>query len=437
MLNYFDLADTQVSLPDFVPLHLVTAARSLLADTNVMPRGELIGHYQFPSMDRVMHLRPGFGFGVAMFSSRIYNYESINTENLKGWYTADGTTWLYNDDLTQFTDSFWPTIDPYHLPGTTVDLVPRANSWGQSKISSQNWVGGSVLEGTYGAAGMAFAAIDSTSTLTGRKSWFLFDDEIVCLGAGISAGGTNTVHTTVENRRLNRSGSNGMIVDGVPMPTTLGWSSNFTALNWCAIAGAGGYFFPGRSRVQASRYARSGCWYDINTQPQPTAALTNLITRNYLTLVLNHGIAPANASYSYVLLPNKSSDQVGAYAAAPEVQIVENSTQAQAVRELQLGLLAVNFWDNSPRTVDFVSCSAPASVISREQSGELVVAVSDPTQTNTGSISLTLARSALGVSFADTNITVTRLAPTIHMSVNVNGRKGLSSTVKFRLVTEQ
>ena len=348
MLKYFDLADTQVSLPDFVPLHLVTAARSLLADTNVMPRGELIGHYQFPSMDRVMHLRPGFGFGVAMFSSRIYNYESINTENLKGWYTADGTTWLYNDDLTQFTDSFWPTIDPYHLPGTTVDLVPRANSWGQSKISSQNWVGGSVLEGTYGAAGMAFAAIDSTSTLTGRKSWFLFDDEIVCLGAGISAGGTNEVHTTVENRRLNSSGNNAMIVDGVPMPTTLGWSSNFTALNWCTIAGAGGYYFPGGSRVQASRYARSGCWYDINIQPQPTATLTNPITRNYLSLVLNHGVAPANATYSYVLLPNMTSSQVGAYAAAPEVQIVENSTQAQAVRELQLGLLAVNFWNDSP-----------------------------------------------------------------------------------------
>ena len=65
------------------------------------------------------------------------------------------------------------------------------------------------------------------------------------------------------------------------------------------------------------------------------------------------------------------------------------------------------------------------------------MAVSDPTQTNTGSISLDAGPLRLGSSFADTNITVTRLAPTIHMSVNVNGSKGLSSTVKFRLVTEQ
>jgi hyaluronate lyase len=128
-----------------------------------------------------------------------------------------------------------------------------------------------------------------------------------------------------------------------------------------------------------------------------------------------------------------NSSQVGAYAIAPEVQIVENSLQAQAVRELQLGLLAVNFWNDSPRTVDFVSCSAPASVISREQSGELVLAVSDPTQTNTGRLVLTLARSASKVAFADTNITVTSLTPTIQLSVNVDGKEGLSSTVKFRL----
>ena len=433
LLKYFDLADTQVSLPDFVPLHLVTAARALLADTNVVSRGELVGHYQFPSMDRVMHLRPGFGFGVAMFSSRVYNYESINTENLKGWYTADGTTWLYNDDLTQFTDNYWPTIDPYHLPGTTVDLVPRGNGWGQSKTSSQNWVGGSVLEGTYGAVGMAFSAIDSTSTLMARKSWFMFDNEIVCLGAGISAGGTNEVHTTVENRRLNDSGDNVVTANGAPMPATLGWNSNFTALTWCSIAGAGSYYFPGGSPVQVSRNARTGCWHDINIQPQPTASLTNPITRNYLSLVINHGVGPTNAAYAYVLLPNMKGRAAGAYAAGPEVQIVENSMQAQAVREKPLGLLAANFWNDSPTTVDFVTCGSRASIITRERSGEVVVAVSDPTQTNTGSITVTVARAASEISSIDTNITVLRLTPAIQLSVNVKGSRGLTSTARFRL----
>lgn len=83
-------------------------------------RGELLGSWVFAAMDRVVHRRPGWALGLAMHSSRVYNYESINTENLRGWHTTDGMTYLYNDDLTQFSDNFWPTVDPQRLPGTTV-----------------------------------------------------------------------------------------------------------------------------------------------------------------------------------------------------------------------------------------------------------------------------------------------------------------------------
>ena len=54
--------------------------------------------------------RPGFGFGISMCSSRIYNYESINGENLHGWFTGDGMTYLYNSDLNQFAGLRLPEI---------------------------------------------------------------------------------------------------------------------------------------------------------------------------------------------------------------------------------------------------------------------------------------------------------------------------------------
>ena len=42
-----------------------------------------------------------------------------------------------------------------------------------------------------------------------EKSYFMFDDEIVCLGAGIQNSGSDApVITTVENRKLNSGGSN-------------------------------------------------------------------------------------------------------------------------------------------------------------------------------------------------------------------------------------
>ena len=109
MLKEWILSDT---VRDFVvqrPLSSLTMARDLIDDAGVTRRGELIGHYSFPSMDRVVHLGKGFGFGLSMCSTRIANFESINDNNLHGWFTGDGMTMLYNADLTAFTDAYAPT----------------------------------------------------------------------------------------------------------------------------------------------------------------------------------------------------------------------------------------------------------------------------------------------------------------------------------------
>ena len=229
-------------------------AEALVADAGIAPRGELIGDYQFPSMDRVMHLRPGFGFSLSLFSTRIYNYECINSENWHGWFVSYGMNYLsVTNDLTQFTDSYWPTVDPYHLPGTTVALTPLANGVNQGKTSTQPWVGGAVLSNSLGAVGMSLA--DLNGSLVAKKSWFLFDREIVCLGAGISCSSATNVHTTVENRSLHSSSGNAFTVNGVTMPAALGWSSNLNNVSWCALDVSGGYYFPGGANLTAARTA--------------------------------------------------------------------------------------------------------------------------------------------------------------------------------------
>src|SRR5207248_41740 len=141
--------------------------------------------YQFTHMDRAVHLRPGWCFGLAMFSSRIANYESINGENLQGWYTSEGMTYLYNADLAHYADDFWSTVNPYRLPGTTVDTQIRAPASDQGRQSSNPWVGGASIQNLYGVSGMQLSA--TSSSLTARKSWFMFDNEIVCLGTGITS----------------------------------------------------------------------------------------------------------------------------------------------------------------------------------------------------------------------------------------------------------
>jgi hyaluronate lyase len=104
----------------------------------------------FPRMNRAFATKDGYGFSISMYSNRTRSYESINAENLRGWHTADGMTYLYNDDLGQFSKDYWPTVDSNRLPGTTVNSQTSVSS--RANLSS--YAGGAVLDGSYGAVGM-------------------------------------------------------------------------------------------------------------------------------------------------------------------------------------------------------------------------------------------------------------------------------------------
>ncbi|MGG1516148.1 polysaccharide lyase family 8 super-sandwich domain-containing protein [Paenibacillus oryzisoli] len=435
MVKYWINADTYSSFYESAAMNLIVLAKAIMADSSVISRGELVKHKNYNSMDRDVHLRPGFGFGISMSSSRIYNYESINSENVKGWYTGDGMTYLYNSDLGQFSDDFWPTVNPYRLPGTTVDTQTRSNSSGQSYVSSKNWVGGTEVIGTYGVQGMELDAYNST--LTGKKSWFMFDDEVVALGSGITSTDGRPIETIVENRKLNASGSNALTVNGTAKSTTVGWSETMSGVNWAHLAGsvAGsdiGYYFPGSATVKGLRESRTGAWSVIDRR---AGIPTTPITSKYLNLVLDHGTNPTNSTYAYVLLPGKTSAQVSDYASSPTVSILENSGDAQAVKETALNVTGVNFWNDAVKTSGGITSNKKASVMMSETSTDLDVSVVDPTQANAGTISIEINKSALGVVSADSGVTVTQLSPTIKFSVNVAGAKGKTFKVKFSFVT--
>ncbi len=387
------------------------------------------GQFHFAGMDRVVALRSGWGFGLSMSSSRIGNFENLfSSSNLKGWFTGDGMTYLYVGATdTQFIDTFWPTVDYYHLPGTTVEqgYVP------QPGVTDQNWVGGAQIAGTYGAAGMALHPAPSattSSTLNGKKSWFMLDNEIVCLGAGIACTTGNAVDTTVENRRLGAVPTSNLTVNGVSYPPTAGWSSSLSGSTWCALDGVGGYYFPSStSSLNAAFVARSGSW----TQIRPDDNDTTVYNDNYLKLWFNHGVAPANANYAYVLLPGMNASGTSTYAQKPDVAIVSNTPNIQAVKSVGLGVVSANFWATAGGTADWITVNKRASVVTLETFNGITVGVSDPTQSITTPITVTLNRAGTGIVAVDAGITVTQLTPNIIFTVNVNAARGKTFQASF------
>lgn len=403
-------------------------------------------HYSLNMMDKTVHEREGYALAISRSSSRISKYEFMNKENLKPWFQGDGMTYLYNDDLTQFSDDFWSTIDPYRMPGTTIDKRERADkeilpdidagSPLQDEVyyelGNSSWSGGTKL-GNYGVSGMQ---IDNKyDSLKANKSWFMFDDEIVALGSGITNPEEFSTETIVENRKLKKDGSNKFIVDGEEKVQALGDNDNVKNAEWAYlegnVEGTGiGYYFPNGADINLLRDNREGNWFNINAS---NSAADKTVTNNYLTMYIDHGANIENKGYSYILLPNKSSEEVEDYANNSNIEIVKNDEIAHGVKHTKLKMEGANFWIDGKNTSGSITSSGKASVMIKENDDNtLTISVSDPTFEGE-SLSIEIAKSATKLVKSDSQISNVSLNDKkIGFDVNTSGAMGAS----FELTVE-
>ncbi len=349
--------DRQYGVADLARLHKI-------ADGPVAATPEPVGHRLFPAMDRAVHRRPGWAAGLAMASDRITYYENGNGENPRGWHTGAGMLYWWGADFggDQYTDAFWPTVDPYRLPGTTVSTKRLADNegggWGEPKPTAR-WVGGTT-DGEFAAIGQDLRGL--SSTLTAQKSWFALADCVVCLGAGITSGDGVPAETVVDNRCLGEYGSPTLTVDGLAQPAGLGHRAAFRRAHWAHLAGHGGWVFPGSpggAALNALREARTGSWHDINA-----TSSREPFTRRYLTLWHDHGTDPTDARYAYLLMPGATTGAVARRAADRHwLTVLANDAGRQAIAVHSLGVVAANFW-RAGRAGPLES-SGPASVLVR------------------------------------------------------------------------
>ncbi|MGQ4387836.1 polysaccharide lyase 8 family protein [Streptomyces sp. SAS_270] len=395
-------------------LSLTSLARlkGVVDDTSVSVIAEPTGHRLFTNMARATHRRPGWAASISMADRRITYYETGNGENLHGWHTGAGMLYWWGDTFGngQYSDAFWPTVDPYRLPGTTTSRLPLADAaggdWGAS-LPDVNWVGGTT-DGRRAAIGQYVKGLQST--LLAKKSWFCLDDAIVCLGAGIKCTDGTAVESTVDNRNLGPTGNTSFQVDGVTKPLTYPWSQTLTGAGWAHIGGHGGYVFPGGAAVKALREARDGKWSDINKGGSST-----VLNRKYLTLYVDHGTNPADAAYAYLLMPGATAAQTQTRAATTNwLSVLANTDNQQGVAVPSLGFTGVNFWFGG--TVGALTASNPCCVMINENSdGTAMICVSDPMRKQTG-LTLTWNRAVSSVTSKPATVTSATTGSTLTLT---------------------
>lgn len=293
-------------------------------------------HTHYFRGDYSLHVRPQYNFDVRLASTRTKKCEYGNKENLKTYFMSDGCT-----NITQTGDEYFnifPVWNWCHIPGTTapqlekVPMDPKA--WGV--LGTSTYAGG-VSDSIYGATAYAYMDTNPEVNTGAKKSWYFFDNEVVCLGTGIQSTSTYPVHTTVNQCFLK----GGILVDkGDKEETLANGSHTLQAPQW-VLHDKIGYFFPQKEEVFLTAQTQSGRWYDINTSKSKKEEKMDVFT-----LGINHGVGPKDGSYAYIVVPGKTSAQeMKAYQKKNAIEILSNNPKIQAVRNTKLNVWMVTFFE--------------------------------------------------------------------------------------------
>ncbi|MBO5945960.1 MAG: hypothetical protein J6Q69_05075, partial [Clostridia bacterium] len=352
----------------------VTLFDKILKRDRVVPRYNY-AHAWFTG-DRAVQHRNEYAFAISLSSHRGLAFESICNVNGCGWHLGDGATHLYTTyDIHAFdNDNFYlKNVNlAQHFPGTTEDVRARLDrpiSCAENYYAPNDFAGSMQIGTEYVVAGMDFisyniqnrpekkygegySAPNFENDLVAKKSYFCFDKEMVCLGAGINSTMNSEVVTTIDHKRVVDPERDMQYVNGEKMENgrvELGPGYvNFDRHAGYVIMSEGAY---------ANRYVCD------------TAA-----GQTFFEVGISHGKNPENATYAYAVLPYSDNESLEKYASAPEVEILANNERVQCVRKPSLGITAYVFHEAAD--IGGIKAHGPAIVALSE--GRLQIC--DPTQ---------------------------------------------------------
>ena len=308
----------------------------------------LSGNRMFWRFDYMINRRANYFVSTRMASTRTVGAEAGNGDGEFNFYSGNGTNYLIINGK-EYDRNFFKKFNNRQFPGITAeqdnDKLPIPN-WGEFGNNGNAFAGG-VSDSTYGACAM----ILDRRGLQAHKSWFYFDDEYVCLGAGITqTGGKADVYTT-----LNQTNYDGKLQYAAAGKTeSLKEGKTLSSPDWMQY-GSAAYF----NLLATTEYKI-------------------MLDTALFSLNINHGTNPQNAAYAYVVKPGlTSAADADKYQKSLPVKIISNTTEIQAVEHSGLKLTEVLFYQ--PGTLklpngDAITVDTPCVLMWNSTTGKISVA---------------------------------------------------------------
>ncbi len=394
------------------------------------------GAHPFASMDKLIVAGPRYSAALSISSIRSAKFETrpvnldINKDilgavNGSGWFEGDGMLLLSNP-YYQITNIYWQYVNYGRLPGTTVDNRTRTSSDGGG-FTGMNSYAGFAAHGDFSVAAnlMRNNNNEYLSDLAAKKSWFIFDDEVVCLGAGISNTTLNpkataekpqAIESVVENIFYGDNNSIILSADDPQNPdNSFVPNSSFSLLNYNAL------FF--------SKYG--GIYVPTHKNDAFNARLNKTAGGNFIELWFDHGATPTNATYEYAVLPGASISEFFEYTEAVGYNVISNNDTLQAVVDISSGASGFTFWkattvaaNNSAYSGVIQGADFACTVLVKEDATSITVSIADFTHFATdnragGSITIDAARTVVS---ADTGLALNGNTITVDRTVAAAGQ---------------
>ena len=340
-----------------------------------------------------------FYMSAKIISSRTYGTESINGENKKGYNLPLGATNIMRTG-EEYKD-IYPVWDWTRIPGVTAELNGPTNL--TNGFKGTNNFGGGLSRGEDGI----IAYEHDYRSIKASKAYFFMNNQMICLGAGISGSKSNDIITSVDQSVVNGD----VKYNSGTTQTFTADSLTATSIKWIHHNNVG-YLFPnGTGQLTLLKKNQTGKWSDIGT------GTTSTQTKNVFSTYFRHSNTPSNRQYIYVVVPDVSITDMATIDTAHHYSFPRNESDIQAVRYDGLNkIYALVFYDAGSINMGdgvIISSNQKALVFVKEYSTNYRVSVADPVYTQ-GTITIKINKqlSGSGASYADGETTINFGMPT-------------------------
>ncbi|MDQ8005283.1 MAG: polysaccharide lyase family 8 super-sandwich domain-containing protein [Pedobacter sp.] len=357
------------------------------------------GNSYFWKSDIMTHHGPDYYLSAKVISTRTNGTEMLNGENLKGYNLPLGATNIMATG--EEYKNIFPVWDWTRVPGTTAVMNPSAAVLPWYHFGNNEFAGG-ISDGKAGA----IAYEHSYNGVQAKKAYFFVDDIMLCLGAGINAIRTQQVVTSVNQCYLlgDIVAGGAENVGGIKISDSLK-AIKGNNLQWVYHGGVG-YLFPNGGNITVKNAVQTGSWRSINT-----TGSEEIINKPIFSLWLNHGTAPKNDSYCYMVSPGKSLESFKQKIAANQFKVIKNDKDLQVVKYQQWYFIIM--YKPSVIEIENLKITSDAKVVMmiEEKNNGYQLSVSDPTHQQ-----------------SEVNISINKILKT---STNIHGNKATSINIKF------